>query len=157
MPSFTSSQIPYVQQPEQVLPCPSPAFLQYDKLKIALNVETIEVDSDTLSEHSYQLDSDPGYESATHILDTDTGGVCFESTVTKPVRHTVVAVIGVGYVGFELVQAFSQHYTVIAFDLSPKRVATLQKTQNHLTSVTFTFDESLLSQATHFLVSVSLP
>jgi threonine dehydrogenase-like Zn-dependent dehydrogenase len=69
----------------------------------------------------------------------------------------VVAVIGVGYVGLELVIAFSKHYTVIAFDISSQRISTLRQEQKNLTSVTFTSDQSMLSRGTHFLVSVPTP
>ncbi|KXJ84750.1 hypothetical protein Micbo1qcDRAFT_181386, partial [Microdochium bolleyi] len=38
-----------------------------------------------------------------------------------------VAVIGVGYVGTHLVENFSREYDTLGFDISPKRVAELQR------------------------------
>lgn len=72
---------------------------------------------------------------------------------TEEPAPSTVAVIGTGYVGLHLVEAFSTAYDVIAFDISQKRVEEVQKqvAQN----VTCTSDPSRLSEATHFLISVS--
>ncbi|KAL2068231.1 hypothetical protein VTL71DRAFT_16329 [Oculimacula yallundae] len=153
MTSFMPTELSFAPQ---VLPCTYPAFQQYESLKMAAVIATIEVDSESQSEHSdqcHQLDSDPGYESEARFVDTDER-VSFESTVAKTVSNIIVAVIGVGYVGLELVQAFAKNYTVIAFDISAERVATLGRQHANLASVTFSSDEGLLGDATHFLVSV---
>ncbi|KAF4635206.1 hypothetical protein G7Y89_g2888 [Cudoniella acicularis] len=80
-----------------------------------------------------------------------------EIYLRKDSKDPVVAVIGVGYVGFQLVEAFSKHYPVIAFDASVGRVATIQKQLKGIHSVTCTSDESTLSRATHFLLAVPTP
>jgi nucleotide sugar dehydrogenase len=66
----------------------------------------------------------------------------------------IVAVIGVGYVGLHLVAAFSRLYNVIAFDISPKRLASVADQLPKSASLTLTSDASCLAAATHFLVSV---
>lgn len=82
---------------------------------------------------------------------------CQPDTHIVESNDPVVAVIGVGYVGLQLVMAFSKHYTVIAFDTSAQRVSTLRQELKDLTSVTFTFERSMLARGTHFLVSVPTP
>ncbi|KAK3376922.1 putative UDP-glucose dehydrogenase [Lasiosphaeria ovina] len=72
-------------------------------------------------------------------------------------RRSLVAVIGVGYVGEHLVDVFSAQYPVVGFDVSEARVASLKK--HHLDSgdqrkITFSSDESDLRVASYFLVSV---
>jgi len=69
----------------------------------------------------------------------------------------VVAVLGVGYVGFHLVTAFSSHYKVIAFDVSEKRLATVAGQLSNTSNVSLTSDSSHLATATHFLVAVPTP
>lgn len=75
------------------------------------------------------------------------------TTGRKIVSSATVAVIGTGYVGLHLVEAFSTAYNVIAFDISQKRVEEVQKTVAQ--NVTCTADPARLADATHFLISVS--
>lgn len=73
----------------------------------------------------------------------------FAQTETSP----LVAVIGVGYVGTHLVEAFAHHYTVIAFDVNQQRlsyVADKLKGQ----PIRFTSCAANLAEASHFLISV---
>jgi hypothetical protein len=69
----------------------------------------------------------------------------------------LVAVLGVGYVGCHLVTAFSKYYKVIAFDVSNKRLATVEKQLPDTANIYFTSDTSCLAPATHFLVAVPTP
>lgn len=70
-------------------------------------------------------------------------------THTQP----IVAVIGTGYVGLHLVEAFSSAYEVVAFDVSDRRLQEIRPTLPN--NVTCTSDPTRLSRATHFLISVS--
>ncbi|KAJ4366745.1 hypothetical protein N0V95_000074 [Ascochyta clinopodiicola] len=70
---------------------------------------------------------------------------------TEP--RPIVAVIGVGYVGTHLVEAFAHHYNVVAFDLSDKRLLEVAA-QLHDLPIQFTSSASDISQASHFLISV---
>ncbi|KAF3032116.1 hypothetical protein E8E12_000060 [Didymella heteroderae] len=65
----------------------------------------------------------------------------------------IVAVIGVGYVGTHLVEAFAHHYNVVAFDLSAKRLLKVASQLDAL-PIEFTTNASDISQASHFLISV---
>jgi nucleotide sugar dehydrogenase len=72
-------------------------------------------------------------------------------------EHPLVAVVGVGYVGFHLVSAFSKCYKVIAFDVSDKRLTTVAEQLPDTANIHFTSDASCLAAATHFLVAVPTP
>jgi hypothetical protein len=68
--------------------------------------------------------------------------------------ETLVAVVGVGFVGLELVLAFASAYQVIGFDVSDQRVEYLQKMHGREGHIRFTHDAAELAVATHFLISV---
>ncbi|KAI1611299.1 polysaccharide biosynthesis protein vipA/tviB [Exophiala viscosa] len=79
------------------------------------------------------------------------------STSSTPVNEdepALVAVIGVGYVGIQLVTAFAEHYRVIAFDISEKRINTVAQTLKAFPSITCTTNPTQLADATHFLLAV---
>ncbi|KXT10979.1 hypothetical protein AC579_5173 [Pseudocercospora musae] len=81
--------------------------------------------------------------------DFDHSGANIDDTL----KRIKVAVIGTGYVGLHLVNAFSPAYDVIAFDISESRVAEVKQSVGK--RVACTTDQRLLSQATHFLIAVS--
>ncbi len=66
----------------------------------------------------------------------------------------LVAVMGVGYVGIQLVTAFAEHYRVIAYDISEKRINTVAQTLRDFPSVHCTTDPAQLADASHFLIAV---
>jgi hypothetical protein len=73
---------------------------------------------------------------------------------SNPAEHApVVAVIGVGYVGTHLVEAFAHHYKVVAYDLSDKRLRDVAEQLGDL-PIQFTSCASDLTQASHVLISV---
>ncbi|KAK5395804.1 hypothetical protein LTR07_008679 [Exophiala xenobiotica] len=79
------------------------------------------------------------------------------STSSTPISDdepALVAVIGVGYVGIQLVTAFAEHYSVIAYDVSEKRIHTVAQTLKECPSVTYTTNPAQLAGATHFLIAV---
>ncbi|KAF2845796.1 nucleotide sugar dehydrogenase [Plenodomus tracheiphilus IPT5] len=67
--------------------------------------------------------------------------------------ESIVAVLGVGYVGTHLVEAFAGHYQVIAFDLSEKRLAEVSRQLTGL-PIQFTSNAKDISAASHVLISV---
>ncbi|KAF8242769.1 nucleotide sugar dehydrogenase [Wilcoxina mikolae CBS 423.85] len=81
-----------------------------------------------------------------------------EPTTTHPVTPSetpLVAVIGVGYVGTHLVTAFAPHYSIIAFDVSEKRLLTVAPTlSQYASTITWTTNASAIAPATHFLIAV---
>lgn len=72
-----------------------------------------------------------------------------------PKDTPVVAVIGCGYVGTHLIQAFSRHYDVLGFDISENRLELLRdQFRAEGTKATLTTQPEDLTRATHMLVSV---
>jgi nucleotide sugar dehydrogenase len=66
---------------------------------------------------------------------------------------SVVAVIGVGYVGYQLVTAFAKAYPVIAYDVDQRRLNHLRETETN-SNISYTSNPNDIAAATHFLVSV---
>lgn len=83
--------------------------------------------------------------------DKSTDGVLLHVT---PSDRTVVAVIGTGYVGYNLVTVFGAHYEVLAFDVSVKRIEEISKELMQFPLITPTSNPNDLSRATHFLIAV---
>ncbi|CEF77916.1 hypothetical protein FGSG_03171 [Fusarium graminearum PH-1] len=74
--------------------------------------------------------------------------------ITPTEATPLVAVIGVGFVGTGLVDSFSSKYEVMGFDISENRLDFLRGEFSARPNVSFTSNESDLSKATHFLISV---
>ncbi|KAK4609690.1 UDP-N-acetyl-D-glucosamine 6-dehydrogenase [Fulvia fulva] len=73
---------------------------------------------------------------------------------TAFLARPVVAVVGTGYVGLHLVEAFATAYEVIAFDISQRRLDEIEPTLKAI-SAEGTSDATQLSRASHILISVS--
>ncbi|KAI1456728.1 nucleotide sugar dehydrogenase [Annulohypoxylon moriforme] len=70
-------------------------------------------------------------------------------------EEPLVAVIGCGYVGTQLIGSFSTQYDVLGFDVSKEQLRRVQAEHGGEGSrATFTLDPRDLSKATHFLISV---
>ncbi|UKZ48461.1 hypothetical protein TrVGV298_002686 [Trichoderma virens] len=76
------------------------------------------------------------------------------SSTVSPTDEPLVAVVGVGYIGTHLVSSFSSRYQVIGFDITKRRIDNLRKEFKGNESVHFSWDQSDLVLATHFLISV---
>ncbi|CCF46427.1 polysaccharide biosynthesis protein vipA/tviB [Colletotrichum higginsianum] len=77
-----------------------------------------------------------------------------EALGVVPEDTPLVAVLGVGFVGEGLVDAFSSRYKVLGFDINTKRVNDLRQRYLAKPNVKFTTEETDLGVATHFLVAV---
>ena len=73
-------------------------------------------------------------------------------------RQTSVAVIGLGYVGWPVAEAFACHFDVVAYDISQERI-------NHIKSSSpvkydtlhFTSDANDLDKASLYIITVGTP
>jgi UDP-N-acetyl-D-galactosamine dehydrogenase len=54
----------------------------------------------------------------------------------KPLQHTTIAIIGLGYVGLPLAVEFGKHYPTIGFDINTQRIRELQSGQDHTLETT---------------------
>jgi UDP-N-acetyl-D-mannosaminuronate dehydrogenase len=76
------------------------------------------------------------------------------SEMGEDLYQPVVAVVGVGYVGSHLVEAFAKVYTVVAFDVSEQRVEQLARQYQGKPAVRSTLHAPDLAVADAFLISV---
>jgi nucleotide sugar dehydrogenase len=71
-------------------------------------------------------------------------------------RSAVVCVVGVGYVGLPLAEAFSKHLKVIGYDLSEMKVEELNHKNNN-NNLEFTSDPAEIKKADFILIAVPTP
>jgi len=71
-------------------------------------------------------------------------------------RSAVVCVVGVGYVGLPLAEAFSKHLKVIGYDLSEMKVEELNHKNNN-NNLIFTSDPTEIKKADFILIAVPTP
>ncbi|KAI1105631.1 nucleotide sugar dehydrogenase [Jackrogersella minutella] len=94
---------------------------------------------------------------ATFPIETD-GLQNLKLTDTDHIREDeepLVAVIGCGYVGTQLIGSFSTQYDVLGFDVSKEQLRRLEAEHGGEGSrASFTLDPRDLAKATHFLISV---
>lgn len=82
-------------------------------------------------------------------------------------EETILGVVGLGYVGLPVAMGFSEKYTVIGYDVSPKRVQTLSSFEDYTgeisseqlknSGIVFTNDEKKLKQCSFIIVAVPTP
>jgi len=70
-------------------------------------------------------------------------------------RDKTVCIIGLGYVGLPLAEAFSSHLKTIAFDIDEEKVKRLNES-NTKENIEFTTDPAQINQA-DFVCIVGLP
>jgi UDPglucose 6-dehydrogenase/UDP-N-acetyl-D-galactosamine dehydrogenase len=71
-------------------------------------------------------------------------------------RSAVVCVVGVGYVGLPLAEAFSKHLKVIGYDLNEMKVEELNHKNNN-NNLIFTSDPAEIKKADFVLIAVPTP
>jgi UDP-N-acetyl-D-glucosamine/UDP-N-acetyl-D-galactosamine dehydrogenase len=91
-----------------------------------------------------------------------------ESATLPSNQQIQIAVIGLGYVGLPLAVEFGQHFPTLGFDINSKRIAELQRHQDHTLEVSaqafasathlqFTANAADLRQANVYIVTVPTP
>ncbi len=76
--------------------------------------------------------------------------------MTKLSNKSVIAVMGLGYVGLPLVEAFSKHFKVIGFDIDGERVRKLTENSSNKKLV-FTDRPDEMAQADFIIICVPTP
>ena len=71
-------------------------------------------------------------------------------------KHKTVCVVGLGYVGLPLAEAFSKHLKVIAFDIDQEKVKRLNESNNE-DNIEFTSDPQKIKEADFVLIAVPTP
>ena len=70
--------------------------------------------------------------------------------------NTVVCIVGLGYVGLPLAEAFSKHMEVIGFDIDRAKVARLKK-ENGIKNFTLTDNPEVIARADFIIICVPTP
>ena len=76
--------------------------------------------------------------------------------VDIPMKNKTVCVVGLGYVGLPLAEAFSKHLKVIGFDIDEEKTRE-QNGDNNEENIEFTSDPSKINQADFVLICVPTP
>ena len=71
-------------------------------------------------------------------------------------KNKTVCIVGLGYVGLPLAEAFSSHLKTIAFDIDEAKVKRLSESNNE-DNIEFTSDQSKIKQADFVLICVPTP
>ncbi len=72
-------------------------------------------------------------------------------------KNKTVCIVGLGYVGLPLAEAFSSHLKTIAFDINEEKVKRLSDESNNEENIEFTSDLSKIKQADFVLICVPTP
>ncbi len=72
-------------------------------------------------------------------------------------KDKTVCVVGLGYVGLPLAEAFSKHLEVIGFDIDEKKIEKLNDENNNKDNIEFTTDSSKIKQADFVIIAVPTP
>ena len=72
-------------------------------------------------------------------------------------KNKTVCIVGLGYVGLPLAEAFSRHFKVIGFDIDEEKTRNLGNNNNNKDNIEFTTDPSRIKQADFVLICVPTP
>ena len=71
-------------------------------------------------------------------------------------KHKTVCIVGLGYVGLPLAEAFSKHLKVMGYDIDEEKIKNLNSNNNE-DNIEFTSDPSKIKQADFVLICVPTP
>ena len=69
-------------------------------------------------------------------------------------KHKTVCVVGLGYVGLPLAEAFSKHLKTIGFDVDNEKIRLLKRNEEN---IEFTTDSSKIKHADFVIIAVPTP
>ena len=72
-------------------------------------------------------------------------------------KPKTVCVVGLGYVGLPLANAFSKHLRVIGFDIDDDKIGDLNNNNNNNNNIEFTTDPSKIKHADFVIIAVPTP
>jgi len=73
-------------------------------------------------------------------------------------KNKTVCVVGLGYVGLPLAEAFSKHLKVIGFDIDEEKTRNLgNNNNNNKDNIEFTTDPSKIEHADFVIIAVPTP
>jgi UDPglucose 6-dehydrogenase/UDP-N-acetyl-D-galactosamine dehydrogenase len=81
---------------------------------------------------------------------------CKQKPLLKKMKNKTVCVVGLGYVGLPLAEAFSKHLKTIGFDIDKEKIRELNGDNNE-NSIEFTAAPSMIKQADFVIIAVPTP
>ncbi len=72
-------------------------------------------------------------------------------------KNKTVCIVGLGYVGLPLADAFSKHLNVIGFDIDEEKTRNLGNNKNNNDNIEFTTDPSKIKHADFVIIAVPTP
>lgn len=75
----------------------------------------------------------------------------------EKIKSGKVCIVGLGYVGLPLAEAFSKHLEVIGFDIDERKIEKLNDENNNENNIEFTADPSKIREADFVLICVPTP
>ena len=72
-------------------------------------------------------------------------------------KHKTVCIVGLGYVGLPLAEAFSKHLKVIGFDIDEEKTRNLGNNNRNKDNLEFTTDPSKIKLADFVIIAVPTP
>jgi len=72
-------------------------------------------------------------------------------------KNKTVCIVGLGYVGLPLANAFSKHLKVIGYDIDEEKIRNLGNNNNTNDNIEFTADPSKIKQADFVIIAVPTP
>ncbi len=72
-------------------------------------------------------------------------------------KNKIVCIVGIGYVGLPLANAFSKHLKLIGFDVDEENIRNLGNNNNTKQNIEFTADPAQIKQADFILICVPTP
>ena len=72
-------------------------------------------------------------------------------------NHKIVCIVGLGYVGLPLANAFSKHLKTIGFDVDNEKIRLLKNDNKYNLEFTFTSNPSKIKQADFVIIAVPTP
>jgi UDP-N-acetyl-D-galactosamine dehydrogenase len=74
--------------------------------------------------------------------------------VQKAVKKPTICVVGLGYVGYPLAEAFARHFPTIGFDIDASKIRSIK---NSGSAITATTSPSLIKKADYIMICVPTP
>jgi UDPglucose 6-dehydrogenase/UDP-N-acetyl-D-galactosamine dehydrogenase len=74
--------------------------------------------------------------------------------VQKAVKKPTICVVGLGYVGYPLAEAFAGHFPTIGFDIDAKKIKSIQNSKSAISATT---SPSLIKKADYIMICVPTP
>jgi len=99
--------------------------------------------------------SKEGYQRVEHVQES--AGDSLWKADASPISDSVVCVIGLGYVGLPVAQAFSRSLKVIGFDVNAEKIRQLEKELQPSPNLTFTDNPTDIGKADFVIISVPTP